>query len=211
MNKLSGIFIFTLLFLSFAEAGQTHVPDSGQTTEKKDGEAANKRLTRYDRTVFSETLSEVIKVINKEKRLVEAAPAFGRFFHAEPKIGAAKRLYFANEHVSTTLLRKNEGEDWSSARLSLNKDNFTITDFEQKDFDALNLIFERVFEDTYLSAALPDGKHLKEVTRLPCYKYRFSLKSNRKIKLDFFVYPEMMNKNELFPGNFNSVSVYKEE
>lgn len=179
MNKLSGIFIFTLLFLSFAEAGQTHVHDSEQTA--KDGEA----LTRYDRTVFSETLSEVINVINKEKRLAEVAPAFGRFFHAEPKIGAAKRLYFANEHVSTTLLRKNEGEDWSSARLSLNKDNFTITDFEQKDFDALNLIFERVFEDTYLSAALPDGKHLKEVTRLPCYKYRFSLKSNRKIKLDF--------------------------
>lgn len=211
MNKLSGIFIFTLLFLSFAEAGQTHVPNSGQTTEKKDGEAANKRLTRYDRTVFSETLSEVIKVINKEKRLVEAAPAFGRFFHAEPKIGAAKRLYFANEHVSTTLLRKNEEAGWNSARLSLNIDNFTITDFEQKDFDALNLIFERVFEDTYLSAALPDGKRLKEVTRLPCYTYRFSLKSNRKIKLDFVVYPEMMNKNELFPQNFNSVSVYKEE
>lgn len=95
--------------------------------------------------------------------------------------------------------------------MSLNINNFTITDFKQNDFDSLNLVFNSVFESTYVAIKTPDGKRLKELTNLPSYTYRFRFKPNNKIRLEFMVFPEMVNTNEQFPRNFSSVSIYKDE
>ncbi|MGA3698050.1 hypothetical protein ACPAVH_19535 [Enterobacteriaceae bacterium TYF_5] len=126
-------------------------------------------------------------------------------------MGILKWMHYNNELTSTNFYRKNKELGWIYASLSLDINNFTITDFKQNDFDSLNLVFDNVFENTYVAIKTPDGKRLKELTNLPSYTYRFRFKSNNKIRLEFMVFPEMVNTNEQFPRNFKSVLIYKEE
>lgn len=210
MTKNFGVFTLMLFFSLNVGAKQTNTSDLA-IHQQKESESINKQFTADDRKIILDILAQILNVMNKEKELTEAEPLFGRYIHVEPKMGILKWMRYNNKLASTNFYRKNRELGWIYASLSLDINNFTITDFKQNDFDSLDLAFDSIFEDTYVAIKAPNGMRLKELTNLPSYIYRFRFKSNNKIRLEFRVFPEMMNMNEKFPRNFTSASIYKEE